>query len=232
MPLDIPLPTASPEEDPAQYTPLLLSAIEGFLLARDVWAEADYAEAYNYMQALMDFIVDLMGVYILSKPIGATMMWWTDTAPDGWLFMGETVSKTTYPELFDIFGYTYGGGSDMFVLPTMDGYSPYGAGADVDLGDTGGADTHTLSTGELPSHSHSVTDPGHNHLQQIGAAPAYLGTGGTGRVAYGALTTASTTRVVSDSGSTGISIGNTGSASPFSLLHAVRACNFIIFAGR
>ena len=30
-------------------------------------------------------------------------------------------------------------------------------------GSSGGADQYTLSVGELPSHSHEVTDPGHSH---------------------------------------------------------------------
>jgi hypothetical protein len=60
MALDIPLPTASPQDDPEQYVPLLLSAIEGFLLARDVWEVNDYPEAYSYMQELMEYIVGVM----------------------------------------------------------------------------------------------------------------------------------------------------------------------------
>jgi hypothetical protein len=60
MALDIPLPTASPNDDPLQYIPLLLSAIEGFLLARDVWEPADYDDARQYMEQLMSYIVSLM----------------------------------------------------------------------------------------------------------------------------------------------------------------------------
>jgi len=168
----------------------------------------------------------------VSMPVGAITMWWADTPPENWLLLnGDALDKNDYPGLFDIFGYAYGGGGDIFILPTMAGYSPYGAGADVDLGDSGGADTHTLSTAELPSHNHAVTDPGHNHAQQIGTLPQYTPTGGSGRTAAGVLGTNSLVRVVTDNNTTGITTQNTGSASPFSILHPVKGVNFIIYAG-
>lgn len=61
MPLDIPLPSDDPSVDPAQYVPLLLSAVEGFLQLREVWAEADYPQAYRYMEQLKVYIVECFG---------------------------------------------------------------------------------------------------------------------------------------------------------------------------
>jgi len=58
MPLQIPLPTAGPYTDIAQYVPLLISSIEGFLQARDVWATADYPQAYSYMEDLKAYLVE------------------------------------------------------------------------------------------------------------------------------------------------------------------------------
>lgn len=161
--------------------------------------------------------------------IGMTALWWSDTIPPGWVLMGSTISKTTYPELFDIFGYTFGGGFDMFVLPTMDGFSPYGAGADVDLGDTGGHATVTLSTDQLPAHNHGVTDPGHTH----NVAHRTGGTaGGNAVLVAGAANIAETpNQKVTSSNTTGISTQNTGSNNPVNVLHPVRACNFIIYGG-
>jgi hypothetical protein len=60
MPLQIPLPTADPYTDIAQYVPLLISSIEGFLQARDVWATADYPAAYSYMEDLKSYLVDTL----------------------------------------------------------------------------------------------------------------------------------------------------------------------------
>jgi hypothetical protein len=61
MPLDIPLPTATPQDDPSQYIPLLLSATEGFLQLREVWDDADYPQAFRYMENLKQYIVDCFG---------------------------------------------------------------------------------------------------------------------------------------------------------------------------
>jgi microcystin-dependent protein len=72
------------------------------------------------------------------------------------------------------------------------------------LGATTGEETHLLTTPEMPSHGHPLTDPGHHHIldQSIyvlngpGAASAY-GLGGT-------------PKPVTDTVPTGITIGSTG----------------------
>lgn len=57
MPLFIPLPTDSPDNDISQYVPLLLSAIEGFLQLQQVWDKDDYSDAFQLMEALKLWIV-------------------------------------------------------------------------------------------------------------------------------------------------------------------------------
>ena len=49
----IPLPTASVFEDAAQYIPLLITAVDEFLVNPSLWAEEDYPTAYGYMQDLI-----------------------------------------------------------------------------------------------------------------------------------------------------------------------------------
>jgi hypothetical protein len=73
------------------------------------------------------------------------------------------------------------------------------------LGATGGEKTHTLTTAELASHSHGVTDPTHAHATgDFGAANAASG------AARNALNGGSTT----GASATGITINNAGSDTP------------------
>lgn len=91
-----------------------------------------------------------------------------------------------------------------------------GAGGTYAVGATGGADSVTLTTSQIPSHNHSatststVTDPGHTHT--FAGSVASGGSGSSNRDGSRATkTTNSSTTGISVSTST--SIGNTGGGS-------------------
>ena len=124
---------------------------------------------------------------------GEMRMWTTDTAPDGWLLAdGSAVSQTTYSDLYAVIGTTYGNpGGGNFNLPDMRGRVPLGkdnmGGSSANrvtatqadnLGQGSGAETHTLSTAELASHSHAVTAFG----TQGSVFTGTTGMGGTGNL--------------------------------------------------
>jgi microcystin-dependent protein/chromosome segregation ATPase len=97
-------------------------------------------------------------------PIGGVIIWMSAAIPQGWLALnGAYVSKLTYPSLFAVLGYSAGGSGDTFVLPDLQGRFPLGVSGGYPIMAKGGAETVTLGTQHLPSHSHGLVDPGHTH---------------------------------------------------------------------
>lgn len=86
---------------------------------------------------------------------------------DGWLLCnGATLNQDDFPLLFMAIGTTWGmGGAGTFNLPDLRGRIPTGANIASPLGTYGGSATGfvTLTIGNLPSHSHPITDVQHTH---------------------------------------------------------------------
>ncbi|MEA2993184.1 MAG: hypothetical protein QOD40_2104 [Alphaproteobacteria bacterium] len=85
-------------------------------------------------------------------------------APVGWAFCnGQLMSIAQNDVLFAVIGTTYGGdGSTTFGLPNLQGRVPmhWGngpSGFNTVIGQTQGVETVTLSTNEMPAHTHAVT---------------------------------------------------------------------------
>jgi microcystin-dependent protein len=89
------------------------------------------------------------------------------TAPSGWqLCDGTGLNSVAQPALFAVIGYTYGGSGGTFNVPDMRTRVPVGlngSGTFAALNGKGGAETHTLTTTEMPSHTH--TQNAHTHTQ-------------------------------------------------------------------
>jgi microcystin-dependent protein len=65
--------------------------------------------------------------------------------------------------LFTVLGYTYGGSGGSFNLPNLTNRFIVGSGTEYSVGNTGGLKEVTLTTAQLPKHSHTITDNGHVH---------------------------------------------------------------------
>jgi len=110
----------------------------------------------------------------MSTPVGTILAYGGATIPSGWLDCdGSAISRSTYAALFTALGTTWGAGdgSTTFNLPDLRGRTAIGAGTGSGLsartlGATGGAETHTLTVAEMPSHSHNAyasDTPNPNH---------------------------------------------------------------------
>ncbi len=106
----------------------------------------------------------------LYTPVGSILSYAGTSVPTGWLFCdGSEVSKTTYSRLFNVIGTLYGTSSDSskFVLPNLADRVLVGKTNSNSVGNSGGSSTITLSTDQLPSHTHTGTSDlsgSHTHI--------------------------------------------------------------------
>jgi microcystin-dependent protein len=136
-------------------------SMSGFLIT-------DLGDAKNPGDAVSKKLLDA------AVPIGEIKAFPTDTPPQGWLLCyGQAISRTTYAALFAVIGTRFGAGDggSTFNLPDLRGRvlvgrddmggpaanrvtaSGSGIAATV-IGASGGAQTHTLSEGQMPPHTH------------------------------------------------------------------------------
>jgi microcystin-dependent protein len=140
-----------------------------------------------------------LGGSVGAVPAGAVMPFAGASAPAGWLLcFGQNVSRSQYGELFAVLGTTYGSGdgSTTFGLPDLRGRVVAGVdnmggsaasrltsttitgGADA-VGEVGGGQTHTLTTAQIPSHTHAVT------VANAGTFTGIIGNNGHGGTVLG-----------------------------------------------
>jgi len=140
---------------------------------------ANYAETkYNYDGA---YLTGIQGVNT-----GIVVPWGSASIPSGFLLCnGQSVSTTTYAALFAVIGYTYGGSGASFLVPdltdkTVVGVSAansktlaqsIGANTVTPTGNIGGSvAATTLSTAQIPSHSHQTPSTYNPYLGDCGSA--------------------------------------------------------------
>lgn len=149
--------------------------------------------------------IEIARTVVAATPPGVIMWSAGVTAPTGWLIAnGASVSRTTYAALFALLGQGYGAGdgSTTFGLPDLRGRAPIGVGQGAGLtnrvlGEAVGTETHVLSAGEQPVHSHLAPDHAHEagtlyadyagvHAHDLGGTGLYtMGAGGVGSVNVG-----------------------------------------------
>lgn len=128
-----------------------------------------------------------LGLNNVGTPIGTVIDYAGVGTPDAtWLVCdGSSVSRTAYAALFAAIGTTWGvgDGSTTFTLPDLRRKTTVGAGGTATgtlgnvVGNMGGAESHTLVTGETPVHNHAgATGSAGAHTHAVGA---YGTTGGS-----------------------------------------------------
>lgn len=129
-------------------------------------------------------------------PIGAPIWWPLASVPgncvkaDGRSLLRAHASVDNlngYPELFSVYGTVYGAeDATHFSVPDLREVFLFGAGDAITVGQQGGDQGVTLSTAQLPKHSHGLVFGGHpavffkNFVQEAGSSnnPSYSFAGG------------------------------------------------------
>ncbi|OQP55902.1 hypothetical protein A4H97_20135 [Niastella yeongjuensis] len=95
--------------------------------------------------------------------VGEIRLFAADFEPQGWAFChGQFLAVSQYLELFSVIGNTYGGDAiTTFALPDYRGRAPIGFGSGnslstYTLGQQTGTTTNTLTTDQLPAHTHQI----------------------------------------------------------------------------
>lgn len=176
--------------------------------------------------------------------IGQIVMFAGNFAPRGWAFcQGQILAIQQNVALFSILGTTYGGnGQSTFQLPNLSSRVPVGTGQGPGLepfvlGQVGGTHNTTLTSSNMPIHTHPAT------VTPNGSIMASTSAGTLQAPITGSLLAQSNQRDSQyiDSASAGttvplggnapaptVTIGQAGGSIPFSIMQPYLAMNFII----
>lgn len=152
--------------------------------------------------------------------VGEVRMFGGNFAPAGWQFCdGSLLPISEFETLFNLIGTTYGGdGQSTFAVPDLRGRLPIHQGNGFTLAETGGVEEVTLTTSQIPSHSHpflATTSPG-GSVNPAGNVLAAI----TGGSAY--VQMAPTAALAAQS------IGSTGGSQPHNNFQPYLCVSFII----
>ena len=130
--------------------------------------------------------------------VGEIRMFAGTFAPAGWMFCdGAPLPISENETLFQLLGTTYGGdGESTFNLPDLRGRVPIHQGNGFTLAETGGAEEITLTTNQIPSHTHPAlastagaqqSSPGDLVLAAVTGTDIYSGDSPYGNMAAQAI---------------------------------------------
>ncbi len=166
--------------------------------------------------------------------IGYTTLFAGSFAPKNWAFcQGQLIAISQNTALFSILGTQFGGdGRVTFGLPNLQGRAVIGAGQGPGLsqyiiGETGGLEATTMTTSEMPGHSHTIqatiTPSAATTVSTNSPANAVYGTG-TETLYIGSLTTP----VFMQEYQSNVTMGLAGSNGALLTMQPVLGLNYVI----
>jgi len=120
-------------------------------------------------------------------PAGVIEMYATSSAPAGWLLCdGSSYATSTYPRLFTMIRYVYGGSGANFNVPDLRGRFAAGPGGSLSttLGTTGGATSVAITTSNLPLFTPTIISGASQILGGSGGSTAFQSVGASGGFSF------------------------------------------------
>lgn len=154
--------------------------------------------------------------------VGEIRMFAGNFAPAGWMFCeGQLLAISENETLFQLIGTTYGGdGQSTFALPDLRGRLPIHMGNNFTIGESAGVEEVTLTTQQIPIHTHPLLCAASGGTPNSNPAGGYWGP--TDQTQYS--TAASTVQM----GNPAITSGATGGSQPHTNFMPYLCIDFII----
>lgn len=178
-------------------------------------------------------------------PIGTILIYSLTGAPTNYLLCnGSSYDTTTYSSLYAVIGTTYGSGNNTFKVP--DFISRFPIGTTGSLGQTGGGTSVSITSDNLPSHSHTLsisffhqhdidynTEGQYQYIQQIDDKPGSSTQNNTdlypiGNNTYGAITTGTSIQSNSTTFSISEELDSSGNSISLDVKNSQMNLNYII----
>ena len=164
-----------------------------------------------------------------------------DYAPQGWILChGQSLQISRYQALYALIGTRYGGnGTTTFNVPDLRGrvMIGYGEGANLTphtIGATGGNETISLNSTNMPPHTHTLMGNSNTAvpLTNMPANTSLLGTPTDSMKKpiniYGNISSTQPTLTAMNDKSIGITGGANGASDPISVMQPFQTINFIM----
>jgi len=103
----------------------------------------------DYNNGSIPFTLNFIAEKELSCPVGSIVAFYTRDIPENWLLCdGQSIDEKLYPELYKLLKNRN--------VPDLRNRFLVGAGNNYPLGSTGGQESVTLQTSQIPSHTHHI----------------------------------------------------------------------------
>jgi len=136
---------------------ILLSALQ-FVAQYSNWQGASYDLTQSEKDDI-DFWIAQAETELMTASIGLVVAFATSVTPTGMLLCdGAQYAREDYPRLYDVLDSAFIIDADNFVVPDLQDKFIFGEGTN-NRGDSGGNNSVSLSTANLPSHNHSDSFP-------------------------------------------------------------------------